>query len=509
MSKAGFHTLRSKRWLPVRLAVLGLALLSLAGASSTYTNAQSLPETQGFRIGERLTYNVMLGRFSNAAYGELYTVSRGKLGDKDAVELRAKFRTLELASAALYMVDQSRTTFVSPSTGLPLYSSITQNAFGLPKETIQNFLITPTPHFDFLTMIHRLRQSGGTGSLTMQDGEKVYSVTFQPSVIERQRTDAGEYETTLVTVQSDYFTEQGITDVRVNLSTDEAKLPVLIRFRTPKGVLRAGLASVQNIEPDVIVAQPTPVPVRTPVPERTPRPLPTPAPYVDNLPLAPELAFELGEQLDYRIMLGAQQVATMRLAAKERKQFNGIDSLLLEATFADTRSGSPFSSGDFIRAYVNPDTLAPRQFEMRFAGPLRGFTNVAKFDNAGSLITFGTTRVEAPVGTHSLLSLLYAARTFKLKPSPDLNNPVNDTRVAVFWESKPHIFVLRPSAPEVLTIDGKQFAAQPVNVSTKNPVLDQMNIRIWLGNDEARMPLRFSAGQYTADLIAATKILPN
>jgi hypothetical protein len=507
MNNAGFHTLLSKHWSLIRLAVLGFVLL--LSASSGLTNAQTLPEAHGFRIGERLTYNVTIGRFSNAAYGELYTVSRGKLGDKDAIELRGKFRTLELASAALYMVDQSRTTFVSPSTGLPLYSTISQNAFGLPKETIQNFLITPTPHFDLLTMIHRLRQSGGAGSLTMQEGEKVYSVSFQSGVVERQRTDAGEYETTLVTIQSEYFAAQGISDVRVNLSTDEAKIPVLIRLRTPKGLLRAGLASVQNIQPDVIVAQPTPVPVRTPVPERTPKPLPTPAPYVDNLPLAPELAFELGEQLDYRIMAGAQQVATMRLSARERRQFNGLDSLVLEATFAESRTGSPFVTGDFIRAYVNPETLAPLQFEMRFAGPLRGFTSVAKFDNAGSLITFGANRAEAPVGTHNILSLLYAARTFKLKPSPDLNNPVNDTRVAVFWESKPHIFVLRPSPIEVLTIDGKQFAAQPVTVSTKNPALDQMNIRIWLGNDEARMPLRFSAGQYTAELIAASKVLPN
>ena len=480
-----------------------------AGFPFTSISAQTVAEMNGFRIGERLTYNVTIGRFTNAAYGELYSVSRGKLGDKDAIELRATFRTLELASAALYMVDESRTTFVSPSTGLPLYTSVSQNAFGLPKETVQNFLTTPTPHYDLLTMIHRLRQSGGAGSLTMQDGEKVYSVTFQTGAVERQRTDAGEYETTLVTVQSEYFTERGITDVRVNLSVDEARLPVLIRFRTGKGVLRAGLASVQNVEPEVVAAQPTPLPVRTPAPERTPRPLPTPAPYTENLPLAPELAFELGERLDYRIMSGGQQVATMALAAKERKQFNGLDSLLLEATFSNIRPGSPFASGDFIRAYVNPETLAPRQFEIRFAGALRGLNSVLKFENSGSLITSGPTRVEAPVGTHSILSLLYAARTFNLKPSRDLNNPINDTRVAVFWESRPHVFILRPSPVEMITIDGKQFAAQPVSVATKNTVLDQMNIRIWLGNDEARVPLRFSIGQYTADLVGASKIQPN
>jgi hypothetical protein len=385
---------------------------------------------------------------------------------------------------------------------------VIQNAAAIPKETSHSFLAVPTPHVDLLTMIYRLRQMGGSGSLTMQENDRVYSVVFQSAAIERQRTDAGEFETSVVSIQSEYFTELGITDVRVNLSTDEARLPVLVRFRTGKGAVRARLASVQNIEPEISV-QPTPAPMRTPLPERTPKPPATPAPYVDNLPLAPELAFELGESLQYRIASNNQPVALMTLTARERKLFNGADSLLLEATFSDIRVGAPFAAGDFVRAYVDPDTLAPRQIEMRFAGALRAFSRTAKFDEGGSVITTGDAgRIDAPVGTHSILSLLYAARSFNLKPSRDLNNPINDTRVAVLWESQPYIFTLRPSPPEVLTVDGKQLAAQLVSVSTKNSVLDQLNIRIWLGNDASRIPLRFIIGAYQIDLISASKIQP-
>jgi hypothetical protein len=78
----------------------------------------------------------------------------------------------------------------------------------------------------------------------------------------------------------------------------------------------------------------------------------------------------------------------------------------------------------------------------------------------------------------------------------------------VLWESQPYIFTLRPSPPEVLTVDGKQLAAQLVSVSTKNSVLDQLNIRIWLGNDASRIPLRFIIGAYQIDLISASKIQP-
>lgn len=503
----------SQRNTSVRLHVIVLTVAAFVYSTAAFvtssTGAQTLTESNGFRTGERLTYNVKIGRFSDAAYAELYCVSRGRLGEKDAIELRAKFKTLDLASAAFYLIDESRTTFVAPSTGLPLYTSVRQNAFGLPKETIQNFLSTPTPHADLLTMIYRLRQSGGTGTLTMQEGEKVYAVTFQSGAVEKQKTDAGEFETNLVSVQSEYFTERGMNDVRVNLSTDEARVPVVIRFRTSKGELRAGLASVQLSAPEVIADTTTPAPVRTPLPERTPKPAVTPTPYVDNLSLQTELAFELGERLEYKILSGGQPVATMRLAAKERKQFNAADSLLLEATFSDIRPGSPFAGGDFVRAYVNPDTLAPRQFEMRLAGELRAFSGIMKYEQEGSVITFGANHVNAPVGTHSILSLLYAARSFNLKPSRDLNNPINDTRVAVFWESQPYIFTLRPSPVEVITVDGKLVAAQLVTLTTKNALLDQMSIKVWLGTDDARIPLRFIVGAYQADLVSASKILPD
>src|SRR5215212_3849865 len=169
--------------------ILVAALLAAAGFLCVNTflpgfvaEAQtvSIPaEPTGIRIGERLTYNISVGRFPNTAYAELYAVSRGRITDKDAIELRSKFKTLDLASATVYLVDETRTTFASPASGLPLHIAITQNTFGLPKETNISFLTAPTTHFDIATMIYRIRQSGGNGSLTLLENERVYPVTFQ------------------------------------------------------------------------------------------------------------------------------------------------------------------------------------------------------------------------------------------------------------------------------------------------------------------------------------------
>src|SRR5688500_2370381 len=92
-----------------------------------------------FRVGERLTYNVSFERYTNVAYAEFYAESRGRLDDKDAVELKARFKTLNFVTAAFNFLDETRTTFAGAESGMPLYAARSQNIGGLPKETAVNF----------------------------------------------------------------------------------------------------------------------------------------------------------------------------------------------------------------------------------------------------------------------------------------------------------------------------------------------------------------------------------
>ncbi len=460
-----------------------------------------------FRIGEKLTYTVAFERYNNVAYAELQTVSRGKIGDIDAVELRSRIKTLDFVSAAFYLIDESRTIFASPESGLPIYISKNQNIGGLPKETIQNYLAAPSSNYDLVTLIYKIRHSGGTGALTIQENEKIYTVTFQTTGIEKIKTDAGEYDTSIVTIQSEFLTDNGLKDLRINLSSDESKIPILIRFRTAKGEFRASVASIQNLEPQP-EALPTLSPIVTPRP--TPTPAATPRPYVDNQPLTPDLSFELGESLEYSLISTGQPIGTFTLQSKERKEVLGLDSLLLTAIVTRVEPGIRlFNLNDYVRAQVNPETLGPREIQIKFTGTLSSLNQIAQFDEKTSVITFnGAGQVEAPVGTHSLLSLIYAIRSFNLKPSKDTNNPINDTRVAVFWENKPYIFTLRPSAADIIDIKGTKISAQMISVNTGNPQLDSLNIKVWLSNDNRRVPLRFSVGSYQADLISEKSFLP-
>jgi hypothetical protein len=507
--------LKNKRTFFKNLTLVSLLVFLGAAAFFAFNGAaaQSLEKTSElsptpFPIGEKLTYTVSFSRFKNAGFAELYTVSRGKLNDRDAVEIRSRFKTNELVSAAFYLLDESRTTFADPTSGLPIYIRKSSNAGVAPNETVSNFLTVPTQNYDLLTLIYRLRNAGGAGNFLLQEDDKIYAVSAQATLKEGVVTGAGEYQTVVSTIQSEYLTIKGVKDLRVNFSDDEQKIPVAVHFKTAKGEFQAVLASIQTIDTD---AQATPTPTPTPTPVQTPTPVPTPTPSLDNQPLSTNLPFVLGETLEYKITSGGQNIGSVLLQAKERRMIEKRDTLFLTATISKAeRSSGIFAPGDSITAQVNAESLAPFQFDARFNGLMSGFNQSVKFDQErGVAIIGGVSPVQIPLNTHSLLSLVYAMRSFNLKPiKNDLKNPVNDTRVSVFYDKQFYIFTLRPLEVELINFQNQKVPAQMVTVITQNPQLDALNLRVWLANNEKRTPLRFAIGNFQVDLVAESVVLP-
>jgi hypothetical protein len=517
MSKFNFQTSNLKGKTASFRAQLRFLCLFILLISAAFTFNKSLAQNAvvnknaaiPFRIGERLTYTISFNKYKNAAYAETYVVSRGKLGERDAIELQSKIKTMDFVSAAFYLIDETRTTYASAETGLPLYVRRISNANGLPKETNSNYLVNTTTNFDWLTLIYQARNAGGVGNFQMQEDDKIYNVSLLSAPGEKVKTDAGDFDTTISTVQSQYFTENGITDFRINFSADETHVPVLIRFKTTKGEFRAEIGSIQLIQPEVAEVA-TPTPAQTPRPQVTPKPVETPTPYVENQALSADLPFDLGETLEYQISTNGQMLGLITIQAKERKLFAGEDSLLLTATVTGTQPGQQILKlGDSIIAQVNPETLAPKQIALKFTNLFSNLSQITQFDQKTGIATFGgTNRAEIPVGTHSILSLAYAIRSFNLKPSKDPNNPVNDTRVAVFLGSDANVFILRPSNANIINLKGENVAAQLITITTGNSQIDSLSLRLWLSTDDKRLPLRFTLGTYQADLISEKIVSP-
>jgi len=471
-------------------------------ADSVNASVAALPSTH-FRIGEKLRYNISWGRFVNAAVADMTVVSRGMLSGHDAIELQSKLKTMEVVNAAIVQLDQTRHVFVSPDSGMPLYSSRRDNTGIAPKESAVDFSKRGAPAFDLLSLMYKIRYSAGSGTFSLFEDEKLYTVTVQAGKNERVYTEAGQFDTIICNVESDYLVGKGIKDLKINLTTDADHVPVLFRMRTMKGDFRAAIAAIE-LSAATIVA---PVAMTTPQALPTPavKPKPTATPYIENQPLAPELGFDLGEKLDYSLTVKGVAVGILSLSAKERKLFQNQDSLHLVATVTKADpSYKTFVTNDVMDVYVDPLTLVPRYLSARFSGGLSWLNQTLTFDPTGAYSLNGGALTEAPMGTHTVLSLFYAMRSFNLKPSRDPSNPVNDTRVSVFWEKKPYIFTLRPNVPEMMAFNGDKISTQLINASSGDAAIDSAKPRVWLATD-TRVPVRFIIGPIQADLITSPK----
>ncbi|MCS6874031.1 MAG: DUF3108 domain-containing protein [Pyrinomonadaceae bacterium] len=444
-------------------------------------------QSQAYKIGERISYNVSFEKVKEAGYVELWVASQGKYKNEDAIELRAIIKTTGLLSA-IHHIDQNRVCLVSAKTGLPLYNRIISNEEILPKDFVQE---APAYH-NLITAIYQIR-FGSISNLVFQEGEKLYSLTWQNISKEKVKTDLGEFETSLIELQSDFFNENQMENFRINITEDENRLPVLIRFRTKRGSFTVKIASFQ-----IITKEP---PMETPQPPQVilqPTPTPTPKPYIENQPLSEDLPFSLGETLTFNVMSQNRNVAVVTLQAKERRLFKNKDALLVKAEV--TQSSTQLFSGSLFVSWIDPLVLVPFQFETKLPIPFVRFNQSVEFDQENGFASdlSNGIKTEIPVGTHSILSLAYAIRTFRIDYQ---RTSQKDVRVAVFWNKKYYILTFRPVSQETLEISGRKIESIVVSI-TGEKTLDRLNARLWISNDNARLPLRFMIGDYRADLIS-------
>src|SRR5947209_1718419 len=117
-----------------KLRTLGSAALAVA-----IFGVAAIGQFNALATGEKLTYHISFDNIENAGFAELQVASAGKLDGRDVVEIRSKMKTLDLVSAAFFLIDQSRTTFVAPDTGLPVYMTKVYTSGPLPKDTTFNY----------------------------------------------------------------------------------------------------------------------------------------------------------------------------------------------------------------------------------------------------------------------------------------------------------------------------------------------------------------------------------
>jgi hypothetical protein len=102
------------------------------------------------------------------------------------------------------------------------------------------------------------------------------------------------------------------------------------------------------------------------------------------------------------------------------------------------------------------------------------------------------------VGTHDLLSALYAIRTFDLTVK-------KRNAISIMATESPRTLRIEATRRESIELNGQKIPALLLELKTDDAQGDKMQIRVWVGDDSRHLPLRISAvtelGPVRADLI--------
>ena len=519
-------------------AALGaLCLCTAARAQQGRSDVSTAPFSPvPYRVGERLTYTVAFSHFTTAAHVQLHVTERGSLYGREGVELRAHVETIGVVSAALYALNNTYSTVVDPATGLPYRAQQSIRQGGRVQNVTQDYNtplgVSALPPgrevplaagtFDLLSALYRVRAlplaPGATYMLNVKQGESVYGAEVKVTGRETLKTNVGTSNTVVAQVR--VRGNEAADDYRLRLyfTDDELHVPVLITARHRAGEIRVELASAEVLaaaDPTLVAGTPSPgqpgvqlppgQPSRATPPATNPRASATPAPGGAAVAPPAELPFKPGEQLNFNFFLGAgaQPVGTASFLVRPRARYFNREGLLLTASLQTTGPGQTlFPVNDQINSYVDAASVLPFRTELTLQEGQRRARFVVSADQNGGTAHFEDgTRVEVPVGTHDLLSVFYALRSFDLTPG-------KRNAVSLLVNKRPRLLFITALRTATLQLGGQQVPAVELALATNDPGGDELGLRLWVSTDRRRLPLRLTAQTPLGPVRADLAIIP-
>jgi hypothetical protein len=518
-------------FVPKTLAALVAALcLCAAAPAQTRSDVGSAPLNDApYRVGEHLTYTVAFSNFPTAAHVELLVAGRGQLYGREGVELHAHVETIGVVSAALYALDRTFVTFVDPATGLPYRAQRIVHEGARVEDVTRDYnvplgvsaLPAQQPSgaapgaFDFVAALYRLRAlplaPGMVYTLAVQNGDAAYNAEVKVTGRETVKTNVGSSNAVVAQVRVPGNPEADAYRVRVYFTDDERHVPVLITAHHRAGEIRVELASAEMLTeppPATEGAPPTPQPTANTLPPGV-RPTPPvpgrPTPAGPTAVTAPDLPFKSGEQLNFNFFLGAaaQPVGTASFQVRQRGRYFNHDGLLMISAWQTAGPGQTlFPVNDRISTYVDAVTMLPFRTELSIQEGKRNARWVVSADqNGGSALFDDGTRVEMPVGTHDLVSVFYALRSFDLTPG-------KRNAVSLLVNKRPRLLYVTALQRGQIALGGQTIQAVELSLATNEPDGNRFNLHLWVSTDSRHLPLRLTAQTPLGPLRADLAIIP-
>lgn len=494
------------------LAALFSILPAVAAQQKTDAPATRF-NPQAYRVGERLTYDVSFAQFVSAGHVELEVVARGQFFSRDGIQLRGRAETTGVVNVALFAINNDYTTYVDPDSGLPYRAqqvvrqatktSDDSSEYNQPAGTAAIPARLHTGElpgtYDLLSALYRVRamplSDGAVYTISVRQDGVTYQAEIKVSGHETVKTKVGSFNAIVARLDVKN-SKVGDYRIRMFFSDDEYHVPVLLTAKVSAGEIRAELAGSELKVPGRAVATPTPTAV-VPAPTNV-----IVATSPDNL--RPPLPFKVGEELNYQIYLPGitQPVGTATFAVRARGRYPDRDGFWFSGRAQTLPEGARILVvNDQINSYVDPTSLLPFRTELAFSeGSHKTNRNYIVDQDRGSAISENK-RVDIPVGTHDLLSLVYAARTFEATPGKRnaISVLVHDRTLTLFITCLPR---------ETIELGGQKIAAIRVSLTTDDPQGDKYQLRVWVSDDSRRIPLRLTAVTSAGLIRAELAIIP-
>jgi hypothetical protein len=509
-----------------QLTALLISLTCTLQAQQKSEASQSPLNAAAYRVGERLTYDVSFSQFLSAAHVELFVAGRGTFFNREAIQLRAHAETSGVVNVAVFAINNDYTTYVDPATGLPFRAQqVVRNAdraSDSASDYNQPAGISALPSqagtgvfpgtYDLVSALYRVRAlplvDGASYLITVRNAGEEYQAEVRVTGHQVIKTGVGSFSTIVTRVN---VRGRHDDNLRIYFSDDERHVPVIVTAKQQGGEIRAELVASEFVTapgPSQTKAAPTPTPISVPDPRLPVTPRTTagnnqPSPSAETGdPLPPDLPFKVGEQLNYQVYLanGAQPVGTISFAVRARGRYFNLNGLLFSASAQTSGAGArAFPVNDQVNSYVDPATLLPFRTELSMSeGRHRTNRSYNLDQNRGAAVSDSRERIDIPVGTHDLVSLVYAIRTFDLSPQ-------RQNAISFMATNRPRTLTVKSQRREIIELNGQKLPALFLTLTTDDPQADKLQMRIWVGDDTRHLPLRFTAvtelGPVRADLV--------
>jgi hypothetical protein len=467
-------------------------------AGAPVSPANSTPGSP-LQVGEKLSFNVSWSNFVTAARMELELAGQGAFFGQEGYQLRTRVETVGYVRSLFAELDNEYTSYVDAKTLLPYR---VQNTTRQGAESDDATIIVdqraqtarhadgtesklPASSFDLPAFVYALRarglRPGERAKFSAFHGKKSFEIEAEAKERERIATQIGEYDA--VRIELSAKGKDGPSyRVRLWLSADERRLPLLIVSKPSFGEVKAQLAQVSVASaPKVQLAPPESV-------------LTESGPLVVSItPIGPgeaasdferRLPFAVGERLSYDVSW--LKLAAIGKVSFEVRQLGRLGKQRVFELVGEASSVGAVRSvvnlHDRFVSYAEAETLAPVKTETFIQEGKRRKQVVADYNRHDQSVrlTNGTHFTVQP-RTLDLVSLFYAVRASDLK--------VGAAHIYHFLDAnhRPQAVEIKVVKPEAISTAAGQRNALQLDIL--NRTTGQLVAQAWVSDDARRVPL--------------------